>query len=193
VRVISGSAKGRRLRTTRAPEMRPTTDMVRQAIFDILGARVRDAIVLDLFSGAGSLGIEALSRGARAATFVDIDREACAIIDENLTSTRLREHATIRRADAARFLSGRPRIPFDLVFLDPPYDRGLAFVARTLGKLAAGDWVSQGGTVVVEAQEGQISWPPGFRETRIRKAGRTQVSLAVRDGERENGHLPGDI
>lgn len=193
MRVISGSAKGRRLRATRAPDMRPTTDMLRQAIFDILGARVRGGRVLDLFAGAGTLGIEALSRGAAHATFVDIDRGACKTIAANLDVTGLADRAAITRADALRFLSRRPGTGADLVFLDPPYDRGLAFVARVLGRLAAGGWVGPSGTVVVEAEEGHVQWPPGFRETRIRKAGRTQVSVAVRDEEREDGHLSGHV
>jgi 16S rRNA (guanine966-N2)-methyltransferase len=190
MRVISGMAKGRRLRATKNPEMRPTTDMARQTIFDVLGS-VDDVRVLDLFAGAGTLGIEALSRGAREAVFVEQDRDACSIILQNLEATGLRSAAAIRRTDALRFLSRTSRTPFDLVFLDPPYGRGLGFVSRTLGKIAAGKWIRPGGTVVVEAQEGQIEWPPGFRETRTRRFGRTRVSMAVLDGA--EGDLPGDI
>jgi 16S rRNA (guanine966-N2)-methyltransferase len=191
MRVIGGIAKGRRLRATRSPDMRPTTDMARQTIFDILSTTVRDTRVLDLCAGAGTLGIEALSRGAREAVFVENDREACSIILNNLEATGLRSSAHIRRADVSRFLSRSSQTPFDLVFLDPPYSRGLGFVSRILGKIAAGDWIRQGGTVVVEAQEGQIEWPPGFRETRTRRFGRTRVSMAVIDGA--EGDLPGDI
>ena len=165
--------------------------MARQVIFDILSTTVRDARVLDLFAGAGTLGIEALSRGAGEAVFVENDREACSIILNNLEATGLRSSAHIRRADAIRFLSRKSQTPFDLVFLDPPYSRGLGFVSRVLGKIAASDWLRQGGTVVVEAQEGQIEWPSGFRETRTRRFGRTRVSVAVSDGV--EGDLPGDI
>jgi 16S rRNA (guanine966-N2)-methyltransferase len=191
MRVISGVAKGRRLRATKSPEMRPTTDMARQTIFDMLGAVVSSARVLDLFAGAGTLGIEALSRGAREAIFVESDRDACSIILQNLEATGLRAAGVIRRADVSRMLSRTSRTPFDLVFLDPPYGRGLGFVSRTLGKIAAGKWIRPGGTVVVEAQEGQIDWPPGFRETRTRRFGRTRVSMAVVDGA--EGDLPGDF
>jgi 16S rRNA (guanine966-N2)-methyltransferase len=191
MRVISGIAKGRRLRSTRAPEMRPTTDMARQTIFDMLGSSVEGARVLDLFAGAGTLGIEALSRGAREAVFVEHDRDACAIILQNLEATGLRSAGVIRRADAVRFVSRTSRNPFDLLFLDPPYDRGLGFVSRILGKIAAGDWIRPGGTVVVEAQEGHVEWPPSFRETRTRRFGRTRVSMAVTDGA--EGDLSGDI
>jgi 16S rRNA (guanine966-N2)-methyltransferase len=191
MRVISGVAKGRRLRATKSPEMRPTTDMARQTIFDMLSSAVDGARALDLCAGAGTLGIEALSRGAREAVFVEQDRDACAVILQNLEATGLRGAAHIRRTDVMRFLSRPPRTPFDLVFLDPPYSRGLGFVARVLEKLAAGKWVHRGATVVVEAQEGDVEWPPGFSETRTRKFGRTRVSMAVIDGD--EGDLPGDV
>jgi 16S rRNA (guanine966-N2)-methyltransferase len=191
MRVISGIAKGRRLRATKSPEMRPTTDMARQTIFDMLGPAVDGARVLDLFAGAGTLGIGALSRGAREAVFVEQDRDACGVILQNLEATGLRGTAHIRRTDVRRFLSRQPRTPFDLVFLDPPYGRGLGFVARVLEKLANGAWVHRGTTIVVEAQEGEVDWPPRFHETRTRKFGRTRVSLAVIDGN--EGDLPGDL
>jgi 16S rRNA (guanine966-N2)-methyltransferase len=188
MRVVGGSAKGRRLRATRAAEMRPTTDMARKTIFDILGDRVEGARVLDLFAGAGTLGIEALSRGAREAVFVDNDRDACAVILQNLEATGLRAAGHIRRADAIRFLARASHMPFDLVFLDPPYGRGLGFVARALEKLVAGQWVRKHGVIVVEAQEGDVDWPPGVREFRTRPFGRTRVSMAVVDGD--EGDLP---
>jgi 16S rRNA (guanine966-N2)-methyltransferase len=179
VRVITGIAKGRRLRS---PETaRPTADSVRSSIFNILGPDCRDARVLDLFAGSGALGIEALSRGAKHATFVDNDREACRAIEENLAVTRL--EGTLVRTDAERFLDGAPGEPYDLVFLDPPYERGLPFVAQILEKLAAGAWVSRGGTVVAEAPAGEIDLPAAFRQTRTRRFGQTQVTIAVNDGE----------
>ncbi|HEV2685441.1 MAG TPA: 16S rRNA (guanine(966)-N(2))-methyltransferase RsmD [Actinomycetota bacterium] len=185
MRVISGTAKGRRLRSTKSPEMRPTTDMARQTIFDMLGDAVEGARVLDLCAGAGTLGIEALSRGAHEAVFVDQDRDACAVILQNLESTGLRSAADIRRADVLRILARPSRMPFDLVFLDPPYARGLGFVSRVLGKIGAGGWTNPGATVVVEAPEGDIEWPPHIHELKSRRFGRTRVSLAV-TGEHES-------
>jgi 16S rRNA (guanine966-N2)-methyltransferase len=190
MRVIAGVAKGRRLRAPR--EVRPTTDMARATIFDILGDIVEGAHVLDLFAGAGTLGIEALSRGATECIFVDSDREACSTILANLEATGLRGSAQIKRGDALRFLTRRAHTPFDLAFIDPPYSRGLGFVSRVTGKLAAGAWLTAGGTVVAEAEVGQVVWPPGFRETRTRTFGRTQVSMAVADG-RAGSDLPGDV
>ena len=161
--------------------VRPTADHVRQAIFDIIGRSVRDASVLDLFAGTGAMGIEALSRGARHAVFVEQSRDACGLILANLEATGMRGSASIRRADAVRVLARPSPDPFDVVLIDPPYDRGLGFVARILGKLAAGDWLAPGSTIVVEAATGGVEWPQGLRETRVRAFGRTQVSVAVNE------------
>ena len=192
MRVTGGSVKGRRLRATRAASMRPTTDTARRTMFDILGARPRGAVVLDLFAGAGTLGIEALSRGAREATFVEKDREACGIIARNLDLAGFSGVGLIKRADVVRFLSGTPETAFDLVFLDPPYGRGLPFVARVLQALLQGEWVRPGGTVVVEAETGPLSVPPGLSEIRTRRFGRTQLVVTERDAATDSD-LPGDV
>jgi 16S rRNA (guanine966-N2)-methyltransferase len=183
MRVTGGNAKGARLRTLRGAETRPTTDQVRKAIFDILGPSVEGARVLDLFAGTGALGIEALSRGAVEAVFVESSREACSIIMNNLAATGCRGKGIVRRADAERFLARKAHPRFDLAFLDPPYARGLGFVARILGKLGSGGWIREGGTLVVESAVGKISWPEGFRQTKVRPFGRTQIALAVRDDD----------
>jgi 16S rRNA (guanine966-N2)-methyltransferase len=188
MRVTGGDAKGARIRTLKGPETRPTADQVRKAIFDILGPVATDSVVngarvIDLFAGSGALGIEALSRGAAEAVFVESSREACAIILENLNATGYRDKGIVRRADVERFLSRKARPAFDLAFLDPPYARGLGFVARMLGKLGSGNWIRTGGTVVVESAVGTIPWPEGFRETRVRPFGRTQIAVAVRDDD----------
>ena len=183
MRVTGGAAKGARLRTLRGTETRPTTDQARKAVFDILGPSVEGARVLDLFAGTGALGIEALSRGAAEAVFVESSREACSIIMNNLAMTAHRGKGIVRRADAERFLARKAHPRFDLAFLDPPYARGLGFLARILGKLGSGAWVRAGGTVVVESAVGTISWPEGFRQTKVRPFGRTQIAVAVRDDD----------
>ena len=183
MRIGGGEAKGIRLRTLAGSEMRPTADMVRKAIFDILGPTVEGARVLDLFAGSGALGIEALSRGAADAVFVESSREACSIIGDNLLAAGVRARGVVRRRDAERFVARKATEPFDLAFLDPPYSRGLGFLARMLGKLGSGGWIGSGGTVVVEAAEGSVDWPAGFRQTRLRRFGRTQISVAVRDDD----------
>jgi len=193
MRVTGGLAKGARLQTLRGPETRPTADQVRKAIFDILGPQVEGARVLDLFAGTGALGIEALSREAAEAMFVESGRQACSVILANLDATGSRARGVVKRGDVERVLSRPPKEPYDLAFLDPPYERGLGFVARILGKLASGaprteagsvaggGWIRAGGTVVVESVVGAVPWPEGFQQTRVRPFGRTQIAVAVRD------------
>jgi 16S rRNA (guanine966-N2)-methyltransferase len=121
VRVIAGRWGGRRLAAPRGAETRPTADRVREALFSILGDHVQDAQVLDLFAGSGALGLEALSRGAAAATFVDSAPAAIAALKANLET--LGADAEVHRADAVRFLRAAPGKArhYDLVLLDPPY------------------------------------------------------------------------
>jgi 16S rRNA (guanine(966)-N(2))-methyltransferase RsmD len=123
MRVIAGHYGGRRLRAPAGAATRPTSDRVREALFSILGARVADARVLDLFAGSGALGLEALSRGAAAATFVESGAAALAALRANVAA--LGAEAEIVRADALRWLRGAPAAArqYDLVFLDPPYRR----------------------------------------------------------------------
>ena len=121
MRVISGSAKGRALKPAGAAT-RPITDRVKENLFNILAARVRDANVLDLFAGAGSVGIEALSRGARAATFVELDRDALRAIRANLETTQLIARANIVRLDVFKFIRHTDE-KFDLIYIAPPQYR----------------------------------------------------------------------
>ncbi len=120
MRVIAGAAKGRRLVTPRGTTTRPSTDRLRESLFGTLGERVVDANVLDLFAGSGALGIEALSRGAAHATFVERDAAALAVIRQNLESTGLADRSMIARGDVASFLR-LAMDRFDVVFCDPPY------------------------------------------------------------------------
>jgi len=129
VRVVAGDFKGRRLHTARGSATRPTADRVREALFSMLGD-VSGARVLDLYAGSGALGIEALSRGAESAVFVERDRAALSALDRNLEVTGA--PASVRRQDVARFLA-RPEGTFDLVFCDPPYD-GAPAIAEALAE-----------------------------------------------------------
>jgi 16S rRNA (guanine966-N2)-methyltransferase len=117
MRVIAGTYGGRILKAPKGEGTRPTSDRVREALFSILGDRVQDARVLDLFAGSGALGLEALSRGAQRVTFVDDDRAAIAAVKANLAA--LGAEAEVRQTDALRFLSSA--LQYDLVLLDPPY------------------------------------------------------------------------
>jgi 16S rRNA (guanine966-N2)-methyltransferase len=149
MRVITGIYGGRRLQTPPGLDTRPTSDRVREALFSILGDRVHDARVLDLFAGSGALAIEALSRGAREATLVDNAAPAIRAIAANLEA--LDADATVVRAEVRRYLGGASRDgrSYDLVFLDPPY-RLAASLGRDLSAAVAAV-VAPGGTVVAES------------------------------------------
>lgn len=149
VRVIAGSARGRRLKTPKGVGTRPTADRVKESLFSILGQRVVDAVVLDLFAGTGALGIEALSRGAKQVLFIESDRSVARILTENVHACGFEPAAMVLVARVP-LRRGLPAgwAPFDLVFMDPPYERGLALPA--LQWLADEGLVRAGGWVVVE-------------------------------------------
>ena len=189
MRVIAGSAGGLRLVAPKGA--RPTTDRVKESLFASLGDVVDDANVLDLFAGSGALGIEALSRGARWATFVDDDRAAVSAIRANLESTGFADRATVvgravgrvvrARSEQGDRERGEPResgdvgAPFDLVLLDPPYDIGAQVLGDLLAVLDVGDWTEPGATVVVERRKGSepVEHPEGWQVARERTYGDT--------------------
>lgn len=150
VRVIAGKAKGMRLIAPAGSAVRPTLDRVREALFSILGERVVDTRFLDLFAGSGANGIEALSRGARFAAFVDSDRRSLATVERNLETTRLAESAEVHRLVLPKGLSALARLgePFGLVFADPPYD--FVEYESLLNGLCHNNLLSPGGMVIVE-------------------------------------------
>ena len=160
MRIVTGSAKGARLAPV--PDgVRPLSDRAREGLFSSLGPdAVADAIVLDLFAGTGAVGIEALSRGAARATFVERSAQAGATIHRNLDITGLAADAVVHTLDVARFLAGagRPGAPFDLVFCDPPYDMAGSEVQPLLEALTAGWVADQGGTIVL-TRGGRSSMP----------------------------------
>jgi 16S rRNA (guanine966-N2)-methyltransferase len=150
MRVIAGSAKGRQL--VRVPAgVRPVSDKAREGLFSSLGGRVEGARVLDLYAGTGALGIEALSRGAEEAVFVDRSAPAVAAIRANLDRTGLTDSGEVTRAEVARFLerSGASSPGFDLVFLDPPYETGGDALGAVLTLLDERSLLKAGATVVL--------------------------------------------
>jgi 16S rRNA (guanine966-N2)-methyltransferase len=150
MRVVSGSAKGHKLKSPKTPGTRPVMDRVKTALFDILSNRVEDAGFLDLFAGTGGVGIEALSRGAAAATFVELSAEIARLVRENLAITGLSEHAEVLRTNAFQFLeaahaSGRH---YDIIYVAPPQYAGMA--TRALAQLDRAPLTEPGGLVIVQ-------------------------------------------
>jgi 16S rRNA (guanine966-N2)-methyltransferase len=177
VRVIAGSAKGRRLKPPRGARTRPTTDRVKEALFSSLQAELVGASVLDLFAGSGALGIEALSRGAESATFVERHAGTARLIDENLAIADVSERGTVVVADAVDALRQPPHAPFHVVVADPPYDLGddeLAVVLAALAPHLAGEAVV---TVERDRRSGAPRWPASIRAERDRRYGDTTIHV----------------
>jgi 16S rRNA (guanine(966)-N(2))-methyltransferase RsmD len=150
LRVIAGLARGHKLKTVKGIDTRPTSDKVKEAVFNIIAADIIDSTVLDAFAGTGSLGIEALSRGARKTIFMDKSPNSCGIIRENLAHTNLSEQAEVYVTD---YKSGIERLcrkgyKFSLVFLDPPYNKN--FIQDALKLLAKNDIITDDGIIVAE-------------------------------------------
>jgi 16S rRNA (guanine966-N2)-methyltransferase len=167
MRIVGGHLRGRTLAAPRSQVIRPTADRLRESLFNILvhayGDPIAGARVLDLFAGTGALGLEALSRGAAFALFVDDGAEARALLRENVAALGLGGVTRIFRRDATRLGAAHPVEPFTLAFLDPPYGRGLAAPALTSAQ--AGGWLADSALVVVEeAAKAEFTAPAGFEE-----------------------------
>ena len=162
---------------------RPTTDRVRESLFNVLTARLdlRGASVLDLYAGSGALGLEALSRGAADAMFVESDQRAAAVIEQNIKTLAVRG-ATLRRGTVATVLAAGAENPVDLVFADPPYDVGPVEVNDMLTALTDRGWTTAGSVVVVErgASGPELSWPERWEPWRPRRYGDTRLEMAER-------------
>ncbi|ADZ71850.1 16S rRNA (guanine(966)-N(2))-methyltransferase RsmD [Polymorphum gilvum] len=178
MRIVAGRFKGAALAAPRGEATRPTSDRLRESVFNILvhglGVELDSARVLDLFAGTGALGFEAISRGARHATFVEEGVEARGVIRRNMETLGLNGVAKILRRDATRLGPAGTIEPFDLVFADPPYGKGLG--ERALASARAGGWLKPGAVCVLEERAGvAIEVPEGFTERDRRTAGDSQV------------------
>ena len=184
MRVVGGRLRGRALNAPASRAIRPTSDRLRETIFDILGARwpelLEGARVVDLFAGSGALGIEAISRGAAFALFVDSAAEARALLRANVEALALGGVTRIWRADATKLGRAPAGPPFDLAFLDPPYGQELA--APALAGLVAGGWLSSPALVVVEeSAKAEIAAPEGLSLVEERVYGDTKLVFLTRE------------
>jgi 16S rRNA (guanine966-N2)-methyltransferase len=178
LRVIAGQLRGKRLATVPGRETRPTADRIRESIFNILGTAVRHAHVLDLFAGTGAFGIEALSRGADFALFIENGREALGVLTRNIQACRLADRTRVLNGDAAGSLNGLADgdRKFDLVFMDPPYRTGM--IAPALRHLADSRCLADKARIVVEHAAGEaVGEAPPFRLQDHRCYGKTLVSF----------------
>jgi 16S rRNA (guanine966-N2)-methyltransferase len=178
LRIIAGDLKGRRVRVPETPGVRPTGDRVREALFSILGGRLRGGRVLDAFAGSGALGFEALSRGMDAAEFVEADRTAAEVVRANAAALGVAARCRVHHGDVVRLLSrGGLTGPYALVLADPPWAD--AIVPAFLAALAGGGALEAGGRVVVERAGRQPvpAAPDGLRHVRTAAYGRTALDF----------------
>lgn len=179
MRIITGSARGCRLKAPKGMITRPTADRVKESLFNILGAKVWQAEVLDLFAGTGNLGLEALSRGAAHAVFVDQNAESVSLIRENALHTKLADSAEIVRSEVLSALERFARMGrrFELVFCDPPYEKGLA--QKVVLALDTLDVLAEEALVVVEHGRKEMFDLPLSRlcHTQSRQYGATEISF----------------
>ena len=176
MRVITGKARGVQLKTPEGMTTRPTTDRVKEALFSIIQFEIPGAKVLDLFGGTGQLGIEALSRGAKSAVFVDAGEPACRLIRENLKRTRLEADARVVRSDYLTYLKNC-RETFQIILLDPPYAE--VFLENALKCITEIDILQSGGIIVAERPLGkELPWEfEGFTRSKDYKYGNTLLTV----------------
>ena len=180
MRVITGTARGRRLKELPGLETRPTTDKVKESVFNIVQFDIEGRRVLDLFGGTGQMGIEALSRGAAFCTFVDIRREAAAVIRDNLAHTGLAERGKVIQGDYLAFLTGC-REKFDLILMDPPYASG--FLEKALEAAAGIDILSENGIMVCESAAETVlpALSEPYRKGKDYRYGKIKLTVYHRD------------
>ncbi len=180
MRVITGKARGVALKTPEGLQTRPTADRVKEAVFSIIQFDIPNARVLDLFAGTGQLGIEALSRGAKSAVFVDAGEPACKLVKENLRRTKLEAQARVLKSDYLSFLKST-RETFDMVFLDPPYAE--VFLENSLKCISEIDILQSGGIIITERPlEKALDLDlPGFTRSKDYKYGKTLITLYRKD------------
>ncbi len=178
LRIIGGEWRGRKLGFPDVEGLRPTTDRVRETLFNWLAPLVHGARCLDLFAGSGALGLEALSRGAAAVSFVDSDRRAVQSLNDNLALLKS-ERGMVVQSDALSFLQGEPH-PFDIVFLDPPFRKEL--LQPCLEQLCNGGWLSDTARLYIEVEQelGEPVLAEGWEMVRRKQAGQVIYGLAAR-------------
>ena len=180
MRVVSGTARGVILKTPEGLQTRPTADKVKEAMFSILQFDLPGASVLDLFGGTGQLGIEALSRGAKSAVFVDAWDKACTLIKENLRRTKMEQSSRVVRSDYLSYLRSCKE-QFDIILLDPPYAE--VFLETALKCITEIDILRTGGIIVCERPiEKDLPWDfPNFTRSKDYKYGKTIITLYRKD------------
>ncbi len=179
MRVISGKVRGMKLVSPDGEDTRPTLDRVKEAVFSMLLPYINESVVLDLFAGSGAMGIEALSRGAKKAVFVDSSGKAISCIKANVNNAQMAEDSLIVCSDSCKFLSEYSEV-FDIIFIDPPYESGL--YEKVFSLIASKDLISHEGLIIAEwdYENGIGSLPREFEIVKEKKYGRVGISVFKR-------------
>lgn len=178
MRIIAGAARGRNLSTLKGLHTRPTADRVKEAVFSVLAARLIDAIVLDAFAGSGALGLEAMSRGAAESIFFEADRQAAQVCRRNIELCGF-DRCRLIQGDCLKLLprlrEDHPQLRFDLIFADPPYNRGL--LPRLMDEICARHWLTDGGLLIAETtvRDSEFAPPPAWQVIKSSSYGTTAV------------------
>lgn len=177
MRIISGLKRGLKLKSLEGSDTRPTLDNVKEAIFSMLFDSTQDAVVLDLFAGSGALGLEALSRGAKKAVFVDSNPKACSVVRANIESAGFSAEASVVKKDAREFLTeaGKKSEKFSLIFLDPPYALGL--LDEVLGLILQSGILTENALIVCEFDNGTEPDIKSFNLIKDKRYGRVCVNI----------------
>ncbi len=182
MRVISGIRRGLKLKAPDGINTRPTTDRVKESVFNIIQAHLPADKVLDLFSGSGALGIEALSRGSESCVFVESGREAYSITEYNLNLSKLSDKARLLFMDSVSYLKSACE-SFDIIFLDPPYNKG--YISTVLQLISERNLLSDDGIIVVETEKGgEAATHPDFKTIREATYGKTVINVLIRGEEK---------
>ena len=181
MRIISGEHKGRRLGGVKKTRIRPTSDRVKESVFNILREEVMGKRILDLFAGAGSLGIEALSRGAESVTFVDSSSQSINILEKNLKNLKLKSKSTVLRLDGLKAIK-KLKQNFQMIFADPPYLKG--FVQRIIDSVAQSEVLEKNGILVLEHHKKEMFSFPEEKLSIVKrkKFGDTVISFFLKIG-----------
>ena len=180
MRIIAGERRGRKLAEFAGDDVRPTTDRVKESVFNIIRMFIPSASVLDLFAGSGALSFEALSRGAKSACCVDIDPRSAGIVKKNAELTGYTDRCDVQICSCFDFLEKTDK-RFDIIFLDPPYNKG--YIEPVLGKIREKNVLNDGGVVVLESDGTDFhGGADGFSIYRQRRYGRTYISVYIQEG-----------
>ncbi len=186
MRVISGSARGRKLKAPEGLTTRPTTDRIKESLFNIIAGDLYECRFLDLFSGSGGMGIEALSRGAEKAVFVDNNRNSISVINDNIKAVRFEDRAEVLNCDISSAVTrlGNRGEKFDIIFMDPPYNKG--FVESTLTYIVKADILADDGYIIAEqSQEDKIPDVRGLEVFRVKDYKITKMTFLSAAGTDE--------